>query len=137
MNRDDAHSDNQASHLTWEMDMWVKLVAFAIVAAAASSHSVAQPASNDYTAQIAWCAQDRSPADCPVTYQTLRADDCLSSRDNRSCLIRLAKEAAAAGDCSRAYKLVYACQCNKSQESARGAITAAGPSAVCKYLTGG
>ena len=94
--------------------MWVKLVAFAIVAAAASSHSFAQPASNDYTAQIAWCAQDRSPADCPVTYQTLRADDC-----------------------SRAYKLVYACQCNKSQESARGAITAAGPSAVCKYLTGG
>ena len=117
--------------------MWLRLVASAIVAAAVSSHSFAQPASNDYTAQIAWCAQDKSPADCPVTYQTLRADDCLSSHDNRSCLIRLAKEAAAAGDCGRAYKLVYACQCNKSQESARGAIAAAGPSAVCKYLMGG
>ena len=119
------------------MVMWLKLVGSAIVAAAVSSHSVAQPASNDYTAQIAWCAQDKGPADCPVTYQTLAAGDCLRSNDNRSCLIRLAKEAAAAGDCGRAYKLVYACQCNKSQESARSALAAAGPNAVCKYLTTG
>src|SRR6188472_3574193 len=117
--------DNQTSHLPLGITMWLKVLASAIVVSALSQHAYAQPASSDYTAQIAWCAQDRSPADCPVTYQTLRADDCLSSRDNRSCLIRLAKEAAAAGDCSRAYKLVYACQCNKSQESARGAITAA------------
>ena len=117
--------------------MRLKLMACAIVVAAASSYGYAQTASNDYTAQIAWCAQDKGPADCPVTYQTLRADECLSSRDNRSCLIRLAKQAAAAGDCNQAYKLVYACQCNKSQESARSVIAAAGPSAVCKHLTGG
>jgi hypothetical protein len=122
-------------HFFLEMHMWQKIVGSAIVAAAWSCCSYAQPASNDYTAQIAWCAQDRGLPDCPVTYQTLRADECLSSHDNRSCLIRMAKEAAAAGDCSRAYRLVYACQCNKSQESARAAIATAGQNAVCKYLT--
>ena len=114
-----------------------KVLASSIVVSALSQHAHAQPASNDYTAQIAWCAQDRGPADCPVTYQTLRADECLSSHDNRACLIRMAKQAATAGDCNRAYTLVYACQCNKSQEAARDAIKTAGPAAVCKYLTGG
>jgi len=133
----DMRFDNQTSHLPLGITMWLKVLASAIVVSALSQHAYAQPASSDYTAQIAWCAQDRGPADCPVTYQTLRADECLSSHDNRACLIRMAKQAATAGDCNRAYTLVYACQCNKSQEAARDAIKTAGPAAVCKYLTGG
>jgi hypothetical protein len=117
--------------------MWSRIIACAIIVAAVSSQALAQPASTDFTAQIAWCAQDKGAPDCPVTYQTLRADECLSSNENRSCLIRLAKEAAAAGNCDRAYQLVYACQCNRSQESGRNVIAAAGPSGVCKYLKGG
>lgn len=117
--------------------MWSRIVASAIIVAAVSSQAFAQPASTDFTAQIAWCAQDKGAPDCPVTYQTLRADECLRSNENRSCLIRLAREAAAAGNCGRAYQLAYACQCNGSQESGRNAITAAGQNAVCKYLKGG
>ena len=116
--------------------MWLRLVASAIVATAASSLCYAQGA-DDLRSSISWCAQDTGAPDCPVTYQTLRANKCLDSNENRSCLIRLAKEAAAANNCARAYQLVYACQCNASQEAARNAITAAGPDAVCKYLRSG
>ncbi len=116
--------------------MWLKLAVLAIATATAPSYGFAQGAS-EMPAQITWCAQDTGAADCPVTYQTLRATECLHNNENRSCLIRLAKEAAAANDCKRAYQLVYACQCDKSQEAARNAIAAAGQSAVCKYLRGG
>ena len=37
------------------------------------------------------------------------------------------------GDCGRAYKLVYACQCNKSQESAETRSRPPGRTRVCKY----
>ena len=116
--------------------MWLKLVASAIVATAASSLCYAQGA-GDLQSSVSWCAQDTGDPGCPVTYQTLRANECLQNNQNRSCLIRLAKEAAAANDCARAYKLVYACQCDASQEAGRNAITTAGQAAVCKYLRSG
>ncbi|HSV19921.1 MAG TPA: hypothetical protein VLR71_16020 [Casimicrobiaceae bacterium] len=107
----------------------------AVLISVASAYALAQGADN-LQGPVAACAQDTGPADCPATYQTIRASDCLGPGGNRACLIRMAKEAAAANDCNRAYQLVYACQCNASQEAGRSAIKAAGPSAVCKYLKG-
>ena len=89
----------------------------------------------DLQAQIAWCAQDTGPAQCPATYQAVRASDCLGA-GNRSCLVRKASEAAAANDCDRAYPLVYACQCGSGQEAARDMLKTAGSAAVCKALKG-
>jgi hypothetical protein len=86
---------------------------------------------------IGACAQDTGPADCPATYQALRASDCIGAAGNRACLIRMAREAAAANDCSRAYQLAYACQCNQYQEAGRTSLKTAGPDAVCKALRGG
>ena len=116
--------------------MWLKLVVAATIAATSSTYSFAQGA-EELSTHISWCAQDTGPADCPATYQALRASDCLRVNGNRACLIRMAKEAAAANDCGRAYQLVYACECNPRQESARNSIKAAGQDAVCKYLHGG
>ena len=103
----------------------------AVLISVASAYALAQGADN-----LQASAQDTVPADWHATYQTIRASDCLGPGGNRACLIRMAKEAAAANDCNRAYQLVYACQCNASQEAGRSAIKAAGPSAVCKYLKG-
>ena len=115
--------------------MWLKLAMAAALAAVSTSYCFAQGA-DALQAPIAACAQDTGPADCPATYQAVRASDCLGTNGNRACLIRMAKEAAAANDCNRAYQLVYACQCNTAQESARSVIKAAGPTGVCKYLKG-
>jgi hypothetical protein len=106
-----------------------------VLISVASACAFAQGADN-LQAPVAACAQDTGPADCPVTYQTIRAGDCLGPGGNRACLIRMAKEAATANDCNRAYQLVYACQCNTSQDAGRSAIKAAGPAGVCKYLRG-
>jgi hypothetical protein len=89
----------------------------------------------DLKGQIGWCAQETGPAQCPATYQAVRASDCLGS-GNRSCLVRKATEAAAANDCDRAYQLVYACQCGSGQEAGRDVIRSAGPAGVCKVLKG-
>jgi hypothetical protein len=118
--------------------MWTKLVVAGMMAMG-SAVCFAQGAqgTQDVQTLISACAKDTGPADCPVTYQALRASDCLRTDSNRACLIRLAKEAATANDCGRAYQLVYACQCSPHQETARDSIKAAGQDAVCKYLRAG
>jgi hypothetical protein len=115
--------------------MWQKLAATLIIAAAGSWCSVATGADN-LSSVISACAKDTGPPDCPVTYQTVGAGDCLQPQPegNRACLIRMASQAAASNDCSKAYRLVYACQCEASQESARTAIKTAGPAGVCSSL---
>jgi hypothetical protein len=113
--------------------MW-KTCAVAAIAAMMSSYAFAQ--SDQVSDVIAACAQDTGPADCPATYQALHASDCLGSNGNRSCLIRMAKEAAAANDCARAYQLAYACQCHSWQDAGRASFKAAGADAVCKALRG-
>jgi hypothetical protein len=126
--------DNALS-IHWESGMKLNRFVAAALIGLASTYAFAQGADN-LQGSVAACAQDTGPADCPVTYQTIRASDCLGAGGNRACLIRMAKEAAAANDCNRAYQLVYACQCNTSQDAGRSAIKAAGPSGVCKYLRG-
>ena len=116
--------------------MWRALVAAATMAVISAPLCLAQTAP-DIKAHITACSQDTGPADCPATYQAVRASDCLGVNGNRACLIRMAREAAANNDCGRAYQLVYACQCNAWQTPARDAIKAAGPDAVCKHLRGG
>jgi hypothetical protein len=116
--------------------MWKTFVATAAFAVMGASPCFAQGA-DALQAPIAACSTDTGPADCPATYQAIRATDCLGAAGNRACLIRMAKEAAAANDCNQAYKLVYACQCNAYQEPARNVIKAAGPAGVCKFLKSG
>jgi hypothetical protein len=130
-----ARFDNARSIHGRRGGMKVNRFVAAVLMSVASAYAFAQGAET-LQAPVAACAQDTGPADCPVTYQTIRASDCLGAGGNRACLIRMAKEAAAANDCNRAYQLVYACQCNTSQEAGRSAIKAAGPSGVCKYLKG-
>jgi len=112
--------------------MWLKLAMGATIAALASSLCFAQ--GDALRGTISSCSTDTGPPDCPATYQAVRAEDCLGPQGNRSCLIRLAKEAAAANDCKRAYQLVYACSCSPAQTSARDTIKTAGPDGVCKFL---
>jgi hypothetical protein len=114
--------------------MWLKLATGAAIAALGSTLCFAQ--GDAAQAAISSCATDTGPAECPATYQAVRATDCFGANGNASCLIRMAKDAAA-NDCNRAYQLVYACSCNQAQESARNAIKAAGPTGVCKILKGG
>ena len=113
--------------------MW-RTFAVAALMALGSSYSFAQ--GDALPSVIGACAQDTGPADCPATYQALRASDCIGANGNRSCLIRMAREAAAANNCSRAYQLAYACQCNAGQEAGRISMKNAGPDAVCKALRG-
>jgi len=113
--------------------MW-KTWLLAAVAVVGSSCAFAQ--GDSLPGVIGSCAQDSGPADCPATYQALRASECVGQNGNRACLIRMAREAAAANDCRRAYQLVYACQCNASQDAGRSALKTAGPDAVCKALRG-
>ena len=113
--------------------MW-RTCAVAALAAMMSSYAFAQ--GDPVSGVIGSCAQDTGPADCPATYQALRASDCLGANGNRSCLIRMAREAAAANNCGRAYQLAYACQCNASQDAGRASLKAAGSDAVCKALRG-
>jgi hypothetical protein len=115
--------------------MWRKLAVTLAIAAAGFGCGVAS-AADDVSGVIASCAKDTGPPGCPVTYQTIGASDCLLPQPdgNRACLIRMAAQAAAANDCGQAYKLVYACQCEASQEAARDAIKSAGPNAVCSAL---
>ena len=113
--------------------MW-KTRLVAAMMAVGSSCALAQ--SDSLPSVIGACASDTGPADCPATYQVLRASDCVGAAGNRACLIRLAKEAAAANDCSRAYQLAYACQCNRDQQAGRTSLKNAGPDAVCKALRG-
>ena len=105
-----------------------------VMMAIGSSGAFAQ--GDSLPAVLGACAQDTGPADCPATYQALRASDCIGPNGNRACLIRLAKEAAAANDCARAYQLAYACQCNASQGAGRASLKTAGSDAVCKALKG-
>ena len=112
----------------WRTCMAVVLMAIGSSCAFAQTDSV--------PAVIGSCAQDTGPADCPATYQSLRASDCIGSAGNRACLIRMAREAATANDCSRAYQLAYACQCNSYQGAGRSSLKTAGPEAVCKALRG-
>ena len=113
--------------------MWVKLAMGAAIAALGSSLCFAQ--GDAVQAAITACSTDNARASCPATYQAVRAEDCLGGNGNASCLIRMAKEAAAT-DCNRAYQLVYACSCNPEQQATREAIKAAGPAGVCKALKG-
>jgi hypothetical protein len=115
--------------------MWQKLSAAMAIALAGSCFSVVN-AADDVSALISSCAKDTGAATCPVTYQTIGAGDCLTpqAEGNRACLIRMASQAAAANDCDRAYRLVYACQCQLSQEEGRTTIKAAGPNGVCSAL---
>ena len=113
--------------------MWLKLAMGATIAALGSSLCFAQ--GDAVQAAISACAADNGRPECPATYQAVRAEDCLGGNGTASCLIRMAKDAAAT-DCNRAYQLVYACSCNREQQSARDAIRAAGPAGVCKVLKG-
>ena len=113
--------------------MWKRL-AMAALLALGSSSAFAQ--GDALSTVIGSCAQDTGPADCPATYQALRASDCIGANGNRACLIRMAREAAAANNCGRAYQLAYACQCNASQDAGRTSLKTAGPDAVCKALRG-
>jgi hypothetical protein len=111
-----------------------KLAATLMIAAAGACCGVAS-AADDVSGLIASCAKDTGPPDCPVTYQTVGAGDCLlpQPEGNRACLIRMASQAAAANDCNKAYRLVYACQC-QSDDAALTAIKSAGPAGVCSVL---
>jgi hypothetical protein len=111
-----------------------KLAATLVIAAAGSWCGVSS-AADDVSSLISSCAKDTGPPDCPVTYQTVGAGDCLlpQPEGNRACLIRMAAQAAAANDCNKAYRLVYACQC-QSEDSVLAAIKSAGPSGVCSAL---
>jgi hypothetical protein len=115
-----------------------KLAATLLIAAAGAWCGTAG-AADDVSSVIASCARDNGPPDCPVTYQTVGAGDCLlpQPEGNRACLIRMASKAAAANDCNKAYRLVSACQCEAHQESAREALKAAGPGGVCSALKSG
>ena len=113
--------------------MW-RTCAVAAMAVMMSSYAFAQ--GGQVSEVIGACAQDTGPADCPATYQALRASSCLGPNGGRSCLIRMAKEAAAANDCVRAYQLAYACQCNSGQDTGRELLKSAGTDSVCKALRG-
>lgn len=108
------------------------------MAIAASSFCGLANAADDVSTLISSCAKDTRTPSCPVTYQTIGASDCLKSQSegNAACLIRLATEAAAANDCNRAYRLVYACECGSYREDAQNTIKAAGPTGVCTALRG-
>ena len=112
--------------------MWRRLVTAAAIAVTCTSPALAQ----DLASTLNTCSQDTGPAGCPTTYQALRATECLGTGGNRACLLRMAKQAAAANDCGRAYQLVYACGCDKYQDATRDTIKAAGQDAVCKALKG-
>ncbi|MEO8753089.1 MAG: hypothetical protein ABI624_10450 [Casimicrobiaceae bacterium] len=115
--------------------MWRRTCSAVMFAAVGCLAGVASGA-DDLQSAIQSCAQDTGPANCPATYQAVRASDCLGS-GNRECLIRKAKEAAGANDCDRAYQLVYACQCGSTQEPGKTLVKAAGAAGVCKYFKGG
>jgi hypothetical protein len=115
--------------------MWKKVATVLVLAVGASWGTVAMGA-DDVASVISSCAKDTGPADCPVTYQSVGAGDCLNpqAEGNRACLIRMAAQAAAANDCNRAYQLVSACPCHSTEEDARAALKSAGPTGVCSYL---
>jgi hypothetical protein len=57
----------------------------------------------DWEGNLAWCARDSGPPDCPEQYLALQLQRCLGPGGNRSCLIHEARQAAK-NDCSRAFR---------------------------------
>jgi TolA-binding protein len=93
------------------------------------AQSQANQSSSTWQANVNWSLSDTGAVDCPSSYG--RNEHCLDS-GGRSCLMRLAIQAALHGDDSTALQLTLITQCHNP--AAASTINDAGARAVGNYL---